>query len=91
MLYSFHRERDAVAAVVNLNHSDLHMLMQLHYVERMCNAAVGHLGDMHQSVLMDADIHEGTEVGDVRDDAWQHHSLHKVVDGGDILVELKLL
>ena len=31
--------------------------------------------------LMDTDIYEGSEVGDVGNDAWQFHSLDKVVDG----------
>ena len=46
---------------------------------------------MYQSVLMDADIDEGSEVGDVCDDTRQYHTLYEVVDGGDILVEFKLL
>ena len=46
---------------------------------------------MHKSVLMDTDIDEGSEVGDVRDDARQYHTFHEIVDGGDVLVELKLL
>ena len=44
---------------------------------------------MHQTVLMNADVDEGSEVGDVGDDTRQYHSLFEVVDGGDILVELK--
>jgi hypothetical protein len=44
--------------------------MKLHHIERMGDTAIGHLGDMYESVLMDTDVHEGTEVGDVCDDAW---------------------
>ena len=34
-------------------------------LQRMFDKAVAHLGDMHQSVLMDTDIHAHTEVNDI--------------------------
>ena len=55
--------------------------MKLYHIGGMGDATVGHLGDMHKTVLMDTDIYEGSEVGDVGNDAWQFHSLDKVVDG----------
>ena len=44
---------------------------------------------MYQTILMDADVDEGTEIGDVGDDAWQFHALDEVVDGIDTRVELE--
>ena len=91
LLYSLHGEGDTLTAMVYLNDSYLDVLMEFHYVEWMGDTTISHLGNMHQSVLMDTDIYESSEVGDVRDDARQYHSLFEVVDGGDILVELEFL
>ncbi len=51
--------------------------------------AVGELGDVDKTVLMDTDVDESTEVGDVRHDASEFHSYDEVVEGVDILVELE--
>ena len=67
------------------------MLVKLHHIGRMGDATVGHLGDMDETILMDADIDKGPEVGDVGDDARQDHAFYEVVDGGDMLVELEFL
>ena len=78
-----------MASVVNLNHPDFYMLMELDHVEWMGDTTVRHLGDMHQTILMDADIDEGTEVGDIGDDTRQYHSFFEIVDGSNVLVELE--
>ena len=65
--------------------------MQVYYVVRVFHIAVGELRDVHQAVLVNADIDEGAEVGDVGHDSGQHHALHQVVDACHIGVELKLL
>ena len=70
-------------------HSD--MLVEFDDVEGVGNATVGHLGNVDETVLMDTDIHKGSEVGDVGDDAWQDHALYEIVDSRDILVEFELL
>ena len=77
--------------MIDLDNAYLHMLVEFDYVERMGDTAICHLGDMDESVLMDTDIDKGPEVRDIRDNAWQDHALHEVIDGGDILVELELL
>ena len=46
---------------------------------------------MDKSVLMDANIDKGTEVGNVGHDARQFHALYEVVDRFDALGKLKLL
>ena len=53
--------------------------------------AVGKLRDMHQSVLMNAYVNECPEVGDVGDDARQHHPFAEVVHGVYIPVKLECL
>ena len=65
--------------------------MEFHHICRMGNATIGHLGDVDETILMDTDIHEGTEVGDVGDDARQDHALYEIIDSRDILIKLKLL
>lgn len=51
--------------------------------------AVGELGDVDKTVLMDTDVDEDAEVGDVRHDASEFHSYDEVVEGVDIFVELE--
>ena len=50
---------------------------------------VGELRDVDESVLMDTDVDEGSEVGDVRHDTGEFHSYDEVVEGMDILVEFE--
>ena len=51
--------------------------------------AVGELGDVDKTVLMDTDVDEDTEVGDIRHDAREFHSYDEVVEGVDVLVEFE--
>ena len=39
---------------------------------RILNKAVGELRDVHQPILVHADVYKGSEVGDVRDDALEN-------------------
>ena len=59
------------------------MLVELDHVGGVGDASRGHLRDVDEAVLMDADVDEGTEIGDVGDDAGQFHPLDEVVDGID--------
>jgi hypothetical protein len=43
-------------------------------VARVLDEFVGDCRDVHQAVLMHADIDEGAEVGDVGDDAFEDHA-----------------
>ena len=51
--------------------------------------AVGELRDVDESVLMNADVDEGSEVGDVRHDTGEFHSYDEVGESMDILVEFE--
>ena len=44
---------------------------------------------MDESVLMNTDVDEGSEVGDVRHDTGEFHSYDEVVEGVDVLVEFE--
>ena len=67
------------------------MLMQSDYLCGVADVSVGQLRHVHQSILMDANVHEGTKVGDVRHDARQFHTFVQVVDGLYAAVKFKLL
>ena len=60
-----------MAAVVYFEHLDCDVLVELDDVGGVGDAAIGHLRDVDEAVLMDADVDESTEVGDVRHDAGQ--------------------
>ena len=51
--------------------------------------AVGELRDVDESVLMNTDVDEDSEVGDIRHDTVEFHSYDEVVEGVDVLVEFK--
>ena len=44
---------------------------------------------MDESVLMDTDVNEGSEVSDVRHDTREFHSYDEVVEGVNILFEFE--
>ena len=52
------------------------------------NIAVGQLRHMHQAILLDAYIHEAAEVGDVGDDAGEHHPCFHIIYRADALIEV---
>ena len=49
---------------------------------------IGHLADMDQAVLMDADVDEDPDSGHVGDYALQYHSFAQIVELVDTLGEL---
>ena len=79
-----------MAAKVDIEDADGDVLVEVDDVAGMGDATIGHLGDVHQTVLMDAEVDEGSEIGDVGDDAGQNHSLVEVVDGLYTAVEVEL-
>ena len=68
------RQGDALAARVHLHHAHLHHVARLHHLARVLHEAVGQHRDVHQPVLVHADIHEGAEGGDVGDHAFEPHA-----------------
>ena len=39
---------------------------------------IGEGGNMHQTILMDTDIHKSAKGGNVGDDAFQHHAGNQI-------------
>lgn len=46
----------------------------------MLDKAVTHLRDMYQTILMDSDIHKGTEINDISHGSLQYHARSQIFD-----------
>ncbi len=81
-LQLLHAEADALALPVDVENLDLDFLADRHHLGGMRDPSVRHVGDVEQAVHA-AEIDEGTEVGDVLDDALPHLAygelLHQVL------------
>ncbi|AKU69725.1 hypothetical protein ADJ77_07525 [Prevotella fusca JCM 17724] len=84
-----HTQPNPVTAHIDFDDTDTDVLMEADDLRGVGDEAVGELGDVDKTVLMDTDVDESTEVGDVRHDASEFHSYDEVVEGVDILVELE--
>ena len=67
-------KRNTLPWYVQINDTDRDNIPDRYDVGRAPDEALGQLGNMHQSVLMHADIDERAEVGHVPHDAVKHHS-----------------
>ena len=63
-----------MALFVHVQHDHFHNVADLDHLAGMVQAPVADLGNMHQAVLMDADVHENAEVNDVAHRAGQLHA-----------------
>ena len=84
-----HTQPNPFTAHIDFDDTDTDVLMEADDLRGVGHEAVGELGDVDKTVLMDTDVDESTEVGDVRHDASEFHSYDEVVEGVDILVELE--
>src|SRR5574343_1063620 len=82
-----HGQCDALAGQINFQHLDLHDLACLDYLVRVLDEGVGQRRDMHQTILMHADIDEGTKGRDVGDDAFEDHAGLQILHFGDAVGE----
>ena len=60
-----HTQLDAPAPDIHREYAHPYDLPNLYYGERIADEVVGHLRDVYQAVLLDADIHERAEVNDI--------------------------
>ncbi len=81
------RQRDALARLVDLQDLDAHDVAGLHHLARILHERLRHRRDVHQAVLVHADVDEGAERRDVGHRAFQHHAGLQVVEGFDALLE----
>ena len=84
-----HTQCDTFATHIYFDDTDADVLMKADDLCGVGDEAVGELRDVDESVLMDTDVDEGSEVGDVRHDTGEFHSYDEVGEGMDILVEFE--
>lgn len=68
-----HRQRDSFLGQIDIEHLDIYNIANTHCLERVLDEFVGNLGDVHQSVLMDANIHKHAKINDISNCALQDH------------------
>jgi cyclophilin family peptidyl-prolyl cis-trans isomerase len=74
-----HAEADALGFGVDADDLHLHGIADGDHFARVVDALVAHVGDVEQAVDA-AQIHEGTVIGDVLDDAVDHLAFGQVID-----------
>src|SRR5690606_28721944 len=76
-----HGQGNPFTGNVHFHHFNLNDITRLHHFARIFDESMGQGGDMYQTVLVYADVHERAEVGHVGDGAFQHHARLQVVQG----------
>src|SRR5690606_29812756 len=74
-----HAQADTTALLVHFDHLHLHHVAGLHHAVRVLDELVRQGGDVDQTVLMHADVDEGSEVGDVCNRTFQNHAGHEIL------------
>ena len=72
--FGLHAEGDAISGEVDFDHSDVDVLADFDDFAGVFDEVVGELADVDEAVLVDADVDEGAEGGDVGDDAGEFHA-----------------
>ena len=67
------------------------MLVEVDNLVGVVDTTIGHLANMHQTVLMHTDVDKSAESCDIGDNARQHHAFLDIFDACDVLVELEHL
>ncbi len=80
-------EPDAPPDRVEGDDAELLDIADLEDLHRVADEAVGHLGDVDEGALLDADLDEGAEVDDVLDLARHFHALGEVLELDHALLE----
>jgi hypothetical protein len=81
-------ESDSFGFKVSAKHLDLDDLAGFHGLGRLLDKTVGELADVDQTILVDADVHEGSKLGDVGDHALKDHAGLNVGELADGLEKL---
>ena len=84
-----HTQPDTFAVHIDFDDTDTDVLMKADDLCGVSDEAVGELRDVDEAVLMNTDVDEGSEVGDVCHDTGEFHSYDEVGESMDILVEFE--
>ncbi|MCY1434588.1 hypothetical protein D9M71_506520 [compost metagenome] len=82
-----HRQADAFARDVDFHDLDLDHVASLDCFTRVLDELLRQRRDVHQAVLVHADVDEGTEVGDVGHHAFEDHARFQVLEVFDAVLE----
>ena len=74
LFYVFHGKADALALFIDLQHPDLYHIADRDDLGRMPDKFAADLRNMHQTVLMHANVYKDAEVNDVAHRAAQLHA-----------------
>ena len=78
-------EADPLACLVDFQNADFNHITNGNDLRRIRDELIGEFTDVDQTVLVDADINKGTEIGDVADGALELHPGTQVIHRGDIV------
>ncbi len=82
-----HRQRHAVPLLIHRQHPDVDHVADGRHLVGALHVAVGHLADVYQAAVLQADIDERAEVDHVQDRALQLHARLEVLELEDALLE----
>ena len=80
----FHGEADPVSCKVHTQDPDLYDIADLQDISRVLDIFFADLCDMHQTILMHADIDKGAEIHHVSNRSGQFHTDGQILDIFDI-------
>ena len=60
-----HGQGDPFLCQINLKHLNIYDISNTDSLEGMLNKPVGNLGNMHQAILMNPNVHKHTKINDV--------------------------
>ena len=84
---ALHRQRDALFLRIYTEDLDPDDVPDLEHFPRVADEAVADLGNMHQAVLMNAQVHKSAEVDDVAHGAREFHTGLEVLQTHDIAAQ----
>jgi hypothetical protein len=87
-IFQTHGQADTFARQIHFYHFDLDDVARRYHFVRVLDEGIGQRRNMHQAILMHADIDEGAEVGDVGDGAFKNHSRLEVLHILNAFLEL---
>ena len=73
-LFQSHGKTDPGLFQVYVKHADVHDIADAHRLQRVADEFLSHLGNVHQAVLMNADVHKGAKVDDVPHGSLEDHA-----------------
>jgi hypothetical protein len=82
-----HGQGDAAAGEVDLDDAYADHVAGLHHGARVADEMIGERGDVHETVLVHADVDEGPEVRDVGHHALELHAGLQILEPRDALAE----